>query len=233
MTAMPRHRHAAPRRLALAALVALACLGSAPAQQRAASTPTAKGKLYCWDEGGHHVCSDTLPPSAVGRARTEFDTRTGSTVSQVGRQLTSEERQRAAAEEQARKAQEALARREMAMVMSYQTEDDLERSFRNRFELIEESLKGSSLALVNLHRSLISLLQQANEMELQSQPVGKRLREKIRTQHAELMALRALKQRQEAERTALDAEFKDAMSRYRALKAEREGTLPPAATPGG
>lgn len=233
MTATPRHRHAVPRRLVLAAMVALACLGSAPAQQRPASTPTAKGKLYCWEEGGHHVCSDTLPPSAVGRARTEFDTSTGSTVSQVGRQLTAEEQQRAAAEAQARKAQEALARREMAMVMSYQTENDLERSFRNRFELIEESLKGSKLALANLHNSLISLLQQANELELQARPVGKVMREKIRTQHAELQALRALKLRQEAERVALDAEFKEVLSRYRTLKAEREGalSLPPA--PGG
>lgn len=233
MTAMPRHRHAVPRRLALAAVVALACLGSATAQQRAASTPTAKGKLYCWEEGGHHVCSDALPPSAVGRARTEFDTKTGSTVNQVGRQLTIEEQQRAAADAQARKAQEAQTRREMAMVMSYQTEADLERSFRNRFELIEESLKGSSLALASLHRSLVSLLQQANELELQSQPVGKKLREKILTQHAELLALRALKQRQETERVALDAEFKEAVARYRALKAQNEGTVPLAAIPGG
>lgn len=231
MTAMPRHRHAVPRRLALVAVVALACLGPATAQQRAAST--AKGKLYCWEEGGHHVCSDALPPSAVGRARTEFDTKTGSTVNQVGRQLTAEEQQRAAAEAQARKVQEAQTRREMAMVMSYQTEADLERSFRNRFELIEESLKGSTLALVSLHKSLVSLLQQANELELQSQPVGKKLREKIRTQHAELLALRALKQRQEADRVALDAEFKEAVARYRTLKAQNEGTVPLAAIPGG
>lgn len=232
MTAMPRHRRAAPTRLALAVVVALACALPAAAQQRAASTPTAKGKLYCWEEGGHHVCSDALPPSAVGRARTEFDPRTGSAVKQVGRQLTAEEQARAEAEAQARKAQEAQTRREMAMVMSYQTEADLERAFRNRFELIEESLKGSALALVNLHNSLISLLQQANELELQSKPVGKVLREKIRTQHAELQALQALKQRQQAERVALDAEFREALLRYRTLKAERAG-IAPAAAPGG
>ena len=104
------------------------------------------------------------------------------------------------------------------MVVSYQTEADLERAFRNRFELIEESLKGSAMAQTNLHRSLISLLRQANELELQSKPVGKVLREKIRTQHAELLALRTLQQRQEAERAALDAEFREALSRYRALK---------------
>jgi len=233
MTAMPRQRHAAPRRLVLAAVVALVCALPAAAQQRAAATPTAKGKLYCWEENGHHTCSDALPPSAVGRARTEFDTKTGSTVSQVGRQLTPAEQVQAAAEAQARLAQQAQARREMAMVMSYQTEADLERSFRNRFELIEESLKGSALAQVNLHKSLISLLQQANALELQSKPVGKVLRDKIRTQHAELLALRSLKQRQEAERVALDAEFKEALSRYRMLKAQNEGTSPPVAVPGG
>ncbi|MFZ5636218.1 MAG: hypothetical protein ACOY82_06480 [Pseudomonadota bacterium] len=203
----------------------------------AAQQPQTKPKkLYCWDEGGRRVCSDTLPASAVGHQRTEFDPKTGMAVNRVGRALTEAERAIAAREEEARRAEEARNRREMAMVVSYQTEQDLERAFRNRFELIEESLKGSAMAEVNLHKSLISLLRQANELELQSKPVGKPLREKIQGQHAELQALRALKLRQEAERAALDAEFKEALSRYRALKGQTAGgtaQAAPAPTPPG
>lgn len=218
MIATHRHRqsHRMPGlfRLSLLAL-ALALPHAGGAQQQPGAKPK---KLYCWDEGGRRVCSDSLPASAVGHQRTEFDPKTGMAVNRVGRALTEAERAQAAKDEEARKAEEDRARREMAMVVSYQTEADLERAFRNRFELIEESLKGSAMARTNLHRSLISLLRQANELELQSKPVGKVLREKIRTQHAELMALRALQQRQEAERAALDAEFREALSRYRALK---------------
>jgi hypothetical protein len=227
------HRHRQPHRLpALLRLSALALALSLP-QAGGAQQPTTKPKkLYCWDEGGRRVCSDSLPASAVGHQRTEFDPKTGMAVNRVGRALTEAERAQAAKDEEARKAEEDRARREMAMVVSYQTEADLERAFRNRFELIEESLKGSAMAQTNLHRSLISLLRQANELELQSKPVGKALREKIRTQHAELLALRTLQQRQEVERAALDAEFREALSRYRALKnAEGNGNATAAAAP--
>ena len=186
-------------------------------------------KLYCWDEGGRRVCSDALPASAVGRQRTEFDSKTGMSVNRMGREMNAEERARAAVEEEARKADAQRARREMAMVVSYETEEDLKRSFRNRFELVEESLKGSELALVNLHESLLSLLRQANALELESKPVGKVLRDKIQNQHAELQGLRALKQRQQAERAALAAEFQEALARYRVLKGAKGGSQTQAA----
>ena len=163
------------------------------------------------------------PASAVGRQRTEFDQNTGTAVKHVARALTAEESARAAIEEEAQKIEAQRKRREMAMVASYETEEDLKRAFRDRFELVEESLKGSALALTNLHDSLISLLRQANELELQSKPVGKPVREKILSQHAELQALRALKQRQEIERETLNADFQDAMSRYRTLKQAQNG----------
>lgn len=180
-------------------------------------------KLYCWDEGGRRVCSDALPASAVGRQRTEFDPKTGMSVNRLGREMNAEERARAALEEEARKADAQRTRREMAMVVSYETEEDLKRSFRNRFELVEESLKGSELALVNLHGSLLSLLRQANALELESKPVGKVLRDKIQNQHAELQALRALKKRQQIERAALTAEFEEVLARYRVLKGAKDG----------
>lgn len=191
-------------------------------------------KLYCWDDGGRRVCSDTLPASAVGHQRTEFDQKTGTAVNRVARELTAEERIRAQEEEEANKLQAQRSRQEMAMVASYDTEEDLQRAFNDRFDLVEESLKGSALALTNLHGSLINLLRQANELELQSKPVGKVLRNKILTQHAELQALRTLQQRQLAERATLDSEFKDVMARYRALKEAQNGgtTAQPSSTPG-
>lgn len=214
----------------LAAALALGVVSLAGAQPK----PPDK-KLYCWDEGGRRICSDALPASAVGRQRTEFDQITGTATRRVGRELTPEERARAAIEDEARKVEEQRKRREMAMVVSYETEEDLKRAFRERFDLVEESLKGSELALVNLHKSLISLLRQANELELQSKPVNKSMREKIREQHAELQALRAMKQRQLVERDTVNSDFEQALERYRALKSAKDGNasvLPTPATGG-
>ena len=211
----------------LALGLALGVASIASAQQK-----PKERKLYCWDEGGRRVCSDALPASAVGRQRTEFDTKTGTSVNRLGREMTAEERARAALEDEKLKADAVRARREMAMVVSYDTEEELKRSFSNRFELVEESLKGSELALVNLHNSLVSLLRQANALELESKPVTNLLRRKILTQHAELQALRALKQRQETERAALNAEFQEALARYRVLKNPQTATAPAPVTGG-
>ena len=201
----------------LAAGLALGMAGHAGAQPK----PKDK-KLYCWDEGGRRVCSDALPAAAIGRQRTEFDQNTGTATKRVARELTFEERARAALEEEAQNIQAQRNRREMAMVVSYETEADLQRAFGERTELVEESLKGSEMALVNLHKSLINLLRQANELELQSKPVGKSMRDKIQQQHAELQGLRALKQRQLAERAVVNSQFQDALGRYRTLKAEKK-----------
>lgn len=212
----------------LAVGLALGAASIASAQQE-----PKERKLYCWDEGGRRVCSDALPASAVGRQRTEFDPKTGTSVNRLAREMTAEERVRAALEDETRRTDAQRARREMAMVVSYDSEDDLTRAFSNRFELVEESLKGSELALVNLHGSLVSLLRQANALELESKPVGKALRNKVLTQHAELQGLRALKQRQETERAALNAEFQEALSRYRVLKGPQNGAAAPKPVTGG
>src|SRR3546814_17752408 len=68
----------------------------------------------------------------------------------------------------------AAMRRDLAMVESYATQDDLRRAYGERITLVEESLKTSRLGLVNLRQSLLSLLRQAADLELQSKPVQDR-----------------------------------------------------------
>lgn len=217
------------RRIAGALALGLAC-AAAGAQNK----PPEK-KLYCWNEGSRRVCSDALPASAVKHSRTEINQASGMAVKRVERELTAEERVLAAQQQEAANREAREQRRDMAMVLSYETEADLLRAFRERFDLIEESLKSSKLALANLQMSLISLLRQANELELQSKPVNRKLREKIITQHKDLIGLRALEQRQQAERASLSQEFDAALARYRELKnqagAPTAGAAPVAPAP--
>ena len=59
-------------------------------------------KLYCWNEHGHKVCGDALPPEAAESERTEISAKSGMQTGQVARALTAEERAAAAsASEQA------------------------------------------------------------------------------------------------------------------------------------
>jgi len=109
---------------------------AAPAQDKA----PANKKIYCWDENGHKVCGDALPADAADAARTEISARTGIAVRSVERAPTDEERAAAAGvRKQAAldaEAEAAAKRRDLAMVESYATEDDLRRAYGERITLV-------------------------------------------------------------------------------------------------
>ncbi len=207
--------------LAIAALYTLA----AAAQAQPAPAPPEK-KLYCWNENGRKLCGDALPPEAVDAARTELSASSGRPLARLGEQLTAEERAAAEeAEHQARVAANAEAarlRRELAMAESYETEDDLRRAFDDRIVLVEEGLKTSRMGVANLRLSLVSLLRQANDLELQGKPVGKALAGNIRAQHQDLLRQQAIMRQQQEERASLDAELAHAIERYHALRRPKQ-----------
>lgn len=182
-------------------------------------------KVYCWNENGNKICSDALPAAAANAARTEISTRSGLATGQVARALSESERADAAVSAAvAHKQAEAAAiqsRRDLAMVESYMTEADLRRAYGERITLAEETLKASQLGLSNLRLSLITLLRQAGDWELDKKPVPKRLADKILTQHNELLRQQQILADQEQDRSTLDAELADALARYRELKASQ------------
>jgi hypothetical protein len=206
----------------------IAIVGSAAAAILASILAQADGseitrKLYCWEENGRKVCGDALPASAVDSARTEISPRSGLQVGQVGRALTPEERaaaeEQAALERQAAEAEAARQRRELAMAISYNTEDDLRAAFGERIVLVDEALKTSRMGVANLRLSLLSLLRQASDLELQQKPVPKALATNIVAQHNDLLRQQAIMSQQLDERASLDADLEYALERYRALRA--------------
>jgi len=179
-------------------------------------------KLYCWDENGVQVCGDTVPADALDRARTEISAQSGTRTGQVPRALTGDELAIAAAEAraaaEAEMAEAERLRRDLAMVESYATENDLRRAYGERITLVEESLKTSELSLANLRQSLLSLLRQAAERELLEQPVGKALADGIQSQHGDLLRQQAIMERQLADRASLGSDLDGALERYRSMK---------------
>lgn len=198
-------------------LLLLVFATSAVAQEKRAGK-----KLYCWNEGGQRICGDALPPGAVDLAREEISATTGVTTGKVARALTDSERA-AAADAQKLAALEALdeaarARQDLAMVESYDTEEALRKAYGERISMLDDALKASSMGEANLRRSLVSLLDQANNLELATKPVPAALLGTLRTQHAELLKQQRIMVEQRAERANLDGELADAISRYRAIK---------------
>jgi hypothetical protein len=214
-------------RLSVATLL-LACTASVAAQSKSGK------KLYCWNENGHTVCGDTLPASAANNARTEFNAASGRQTGNVNRALTAEEQAQAAtAAEEAQAAADAEAarrRRDLAMVESYATEADLRRAYGERITLLDDALKASQLGETNLRRSLISLLDEASDLELANKPVPATLLSNIRIQHAELQKQLRILGQQRLDRAGLDDELAEAVTRYRALRQPVGAAPAPGAT---
>lgn len=213
------------------ALALLAALAAAPA---AAQKEAGRKKLYCWNEGGHKVCGDALPASAVDSARTEISAASGLPTARVGRALTTEEQQAAAqqaeAERQAQLAAAARRLREYAMAESYATEDELRRAFSERISMLDDTIRAGELSIGSLRHSLLSLLRRAGEAELAGRPVAAVLADNIHKQHAELIRQQALLVTHKQNRGEIDAELEHALQTYRELKTPG---APVAATAGG
>ncbi len=212
--------------------LALACT-DAHAQKRGAPPPKIK-KLYCWEENGAKVCGDALPAEAAGVRRTEFNA-FGRHTGDVQRAMTPAERAAYDAEIAANKAraetEESRFRREMAMAESYATEADLRKSFQERIDLVDESLKASELGVIGLRQSLVALLRQAGENELAGKPISPVSRTNINTQHAELRRRERLFAQQRVQRASLDEELDSVLTRYREIKQGQRAKQDAAAAP--
>jgi len=199
-----------------AAMLLFAVAATASAQQKGGK------KLYCWEENGQRTCGDALPPGAVELARTEINAATGRATGEVGRALTGEEVAAAAAREKQAIADTLAAaaqrRRDMAMVESYATEQDLRNAYGERLALLDDALKASVMGEENLRRSLVTLLGQANNLELAGKPVSKSLLSRLQAQHADLLKQQRIIAEQRVERASLDGELADAVERYRSFK---------------
>ena len=203
----------APALLATLAILALPAL--------AQTKPAAEKKIYCWDEGGRKVCGDALPATAVDNARTEFSS-SGMATRHLDRAPTDAERAELDAQaEQARVAAadaDARERRELAMVESYASEEDLRKAYAHRIGLLETAVKTSLLSIDGLRSSLVTLLQRAGETELAGKPVAKPLVANIQRQHQALRRQQALLLEQRHARIAADEGLATAVERYRELK---------------
>ena len=205
------------------ALLLLAFAAGAQAQDK---------KLYCWDDpSGNRICGDTLPPGATDLARTEIDARSGHAETEVARALTGEELAAAmTARQQAEAAAVAEAeqqRRDLAMVESYTSEEGLRRAYNDRIVLVDEGIKASLLGEAALRRSLVTLLDQANALELEGKKVPASLLDGMRARHSELQKQQRILADQRAERAALDVGMADAIARYRALKSPQPASVEP------
>ena len=213
-------------------LICLAVIAAVLASGAALGADKPK-KLYRWvDKDGKVQFSDTLPAEALEHARTEISSESGRTTAEVGRALTPEEQIEAdrLAAEDARRRRDAEQQRqtEEAMLASFQTEEDLRRSYGMRVTLMQENLNAIEAGIGSQRNSLTSLLAEASEAELAGTPVNPRQAATIRELHLEMAKQQNMLVVKQAELMKLDEELEYLVKRFHEL---RDGKPSAPATP--
>lgn len=193
-------------------------------------------KLYRWvDKDGKVQFSDTLPQEALDKARTEISANSGRTTSEIERALTPEEQAEKArlAEERAitERAAEKERKAEEAMLASFQTEEELRRSYGVRVTLMQENLNAIEASLGSQRSSLTSLLAEASEAELQGRPVNAMQAATIRELREEMAKQQNMLVLKQAELIRLDQELEHLVQRFHTLKGEDDKPATPEAKP--
>ena len=182
----------------------------------------AQRKLYRWtDKDGEVHYTDQLPPEAAQDKREELN-RQGITVKVTERARTPEEQAAWEAEQERleveRKVAEERAKMDAVLTGSYPTEADLQRAYKERFDLIEQSLESARVGIRSQEKSLAELLQHAADLERNGQKVTASVTDSIARTRDQVSDQRAYLERREAERNALQREYDQLLSRYRELK---------------
>jgi hypothetical protein len=209
----------------LAAFLGTALIAGVAAQEK---------KIYRWvDKDGKVQISDQLPPDAVDKARKEYNAKTGSLKNDVQSQLSPAEK--AAAEQQAQAEAAAMAEAEKAkrieqgMLVNYETEQDLQRFFDERTDLLKQTIISLKASIQSRRAVLISTLNELGEAEMNGQALDAGKLKML----AETQTLVA-KQTEQRDRLnvsyrALQAEFALTLKKYRSMKMEadsRRAALP-------
>ncbi len=222
----------------LAVALATFALTAVSADALAQKASSSQKKLYRWvDKDGQVRYTDQLPPEAVKDRREELNSQ-GITVKTTERALTPEEKaaKEAGEREEAkeREREEETRKRDAMLTGAYPSEADLERAYKERFDLVEQSLESARASIRNQEKSQAQLLAHAASLEREGKPVDKKTIDSIAMVRAQVDQQREFLGRREAEQAQLRKEYDATMARYRELKgiAPSASPAPDAATEG-
>ena len=196
-----------------------------------------KKKFYRWvDKNGKVQISDQLPPEAVNQARTEINTKGSSTISgTVDRALTAEERAaqalQATTDAEAKKISDQQKRVEDAMLINYATEDDLRRTYKERIDLLKQTIESTDISIKSIRSSLTGMLAQASESELAKRPIDAVRTKQIQEMHHELIKQQTSQLASHSDVKTMEEEFSVVLARYRELRGTGTPTPATSASP--
>jgi hypothetical protein len=204
----------------LIACIGIALFGTSMAQEK---------KIYRWvDKDGKVQLSDQLPPEMVDKARKEYNAKSGALQNNMQNQLSPAElaaaKQQAELEAQALEQAKLAKRIEQGMMINFETEKDLQRSFDERTDVLQQTIISLQASIQSRRAAVISVLNQLSDSELNDSPLPADVIKNLKIKHGLVLQQTAQLNRLSISFEELKNEFAKTLAKYRQLK----GTLPEA-----
>lgn len=183
-------------------------------------------KLYKWtDQQGNVHYSDQIPPEAKEYARERLSDQ-GVAVERTDRAKTPEElaAEKAAVDKAEAEAKIAEDQRKAdeALVNSYASEEDLTRAYKQRLDLLGQTIDARNIEIAAREQSLQTLVAQAAEMERSGRVVSDALKQMIASERVEIDRQKAFLVKKEAEKLTAKTDYDRDMARYKAALARSQ-----------
>lgn len=205
--------------------VALA-LGFVAVHSNLQAEATGSKKLYKWtDQQGNVHYSDQIPPEAKEYARERLSDQ-GVAVERTDRAKTPEElaAEKAAVDKAEAEAKLAEDQRKAdeALVNSYASEEDLTRAYKQRLDLLGQTIDARNIEIAAREQSLQTLVAQAAEMERSGRTVSDALKQMIASERVEIDRQKAFLVKKEAEKITAKSDYDRDMARYKTALARSQ-----------
>jgi hypothetical protein len=199
----------------LSAFIAAAMILASPAPARAA--------LYKWvDEKGVVHYTDTLPPEAVDKARTELN-KQGVEVKKTDKALTPEQRramdQEAEQQKQLARQKEEVERRDRALLSSYTSEAEIDLARKRSLQTIDNVVQSTLAYREQLNKRKVEL--EAKKEEAKGKPIVAVFDRELESVDSELTRQAELIEQKKRETQMVVAKYDADKQRWRELNAAR------------
>ena len=113
------------------------------------------------------------------------------------------------------------------MLINYEKEDDLRRTYKARIDLLQQTIESTDISIKSIRGSLTGMLVQAGESELAKRPIDSVRSKQIQEMRHELIKQQTSQLSSHGDVKTMEAEFAVVLARYRELRGT--GTPAPAA----
>lgn len=189
-------------------------------------SPLAMAKIYkCTDSSGKVFYSQSFDPKTCGGGGSQLNDQ-GLEVRKLERQKSPEEikaeHEQAKRDADAKVISDAQAQQDRALMMSYNSEDELKRSRDQEMEVVQATVNTTKLSLASQEKALAEILAHAATFERAKKPVPQVTSDQLKIVRQQIETTNRQLGERVAETKRIEEAFVTKLARYRELKAKVE-----------